>query len=193
MKSFYLFIFSLFITITTFSQEIKKDTLSILNQFDKVYRKSSSYQEYKVIRKITFQNLKNNVVNTIEGIDKELISKNKKNKILKDSIQSINKNLIALESDLSLINIEKNSIYFFGLEIEKSSYKIIIMSTIILLIIMLSYFIYQFKSSYRITSLAKENLLEVENELAIYKKKSLEREQKLRRQLQDEVNKQRGV
>ena len=193
MKSFYLFIFSLFITITTFSQEIKKDTLSILNQFDKVYRKSSSYQEYKVIRKITFQNLKNNVVNTIEGIDKELISKNKKNKILKDSIQSINKNLIALESDLSLINIEKNSIYFFGLEIEKSSYKIIIMSTIILLIIMLSYFIYQFKSSYRITSLAKKNLLEVENELAIYKKKSLEREQKLRRQLQDEVNKQRGV
>lgn len=193
MKSFYLFIFSLFITITTFSQEIKKDTLSILNQFDKVYRKSSSYQEYKVIRKITFQNLKNNVVNTIEGIDKELISKNKKNKILKDSIQSINKNLIALESDLSLINIEKNSIYFFGLEIEKSSYKIIIMSTIILLIIMLSYFIYQFKSSYRITSLAKENLLEIENELAIYKKKSLEREQKLRRQLQDEVNKQRGV
>lgn len=193
MKSFYLFIFSLFITITTFSQEIKKDTLSILNQFDKVYRKSSSYQEYKVIRKITFQNLKNNVVNTIEGIDKELISKNKKNKILKDSIQSINKNLIALEGDLNLINIEKNSIYFFGLEIEKSSYKIIIMSTIILLIIMLSYFIYQFKSSYRITSLAKENLLEVENELAIYKKKSLEREQKLRRQLQDEVNKQRGV
>lgn len=193
MKSFYLFIFSLFITIIAFSQEIKKDTLSILNQFDKVYIKSSSYQEYKVIRKITFQNLKNNVVNTIEGIDKELISKNKKNKILKDSIQSINKNLIALESDLSLINIEKNSIYFFGLEIEKSSYKIIIMSTIILLIIMLSYFIYQFKSSYRITSLAKENLLEIENELAIYKKKSLEREQKLRRQLQDEVNKQRGV
>jgi|TARA_B110001469_G_C9457628_1_gene230768 hypothetical protein len=193
MKSFYLFIFSLFITITTFSQEIKKDTLSILNQFDKVYRKSSSYQEYKVIRKITFQNLKNNVVNTIEGIDKELISKNKKNKILKDSIQSINKNLIALEGDLNLINIEKNSIYFFGLEIAKSSYKIIIMSTIILLIIMLSYFIYKFKSSYRITSLAKENLLEAENELAIYKKKSLEREQKLRRQLQDEVNKQRGV
>ena len=193
MKSFYLFIFSLFITITTFSQEIKKDTLSILNQFDKVYRKSSSYQEYKVIRKITFQNLKNNVVNIIEGIDKELISKNKKNKILKDSIQSINKNLIALESDLSLINIEKNSIYCFGLDIAKISYKIIIMSTIILLIIMLSYFIYQFKSSYRITSLAKENLLEVENELAIYKKKSLEREQKLRRQLQDEVNKQRGV
>lgn len=193
MKSFYLFIFSLFITIIAFSQEIKKDTLSILNQFDKVYIKSSSYQEYKVIRKITFQNLKNNVVNTIEGIDKELISKNKKNKILKDSIQSINKNLIALESDLNLINIEKNSIYFFGLEIAKISYKIIIMSTIILLIIMLSYFIYKFKSSYRITSLAKENLLEVENELAIYKKKSLEREQKLRRQLQDEVNKQRGV
>ena len=193
MKSFYLFIFSLFITIIAFSQEIKKDTLSILNQFDKVYIKSSSYQEYKVIRKITFQNLKNNVVNTIEGIDKELISKNKKNKILKDSIQSINKNLIALENDLNLINIKKSSIYFFGLEIAKSSYKIIIMSTIILLIIMLSYFIYKFKSSYRITSLAKENLLEVENELAIYKKKSLEREQKLRRQLQDEVNKQRGV
>jgi hypothetical protein len=39
----------------------------------------------------------------------------------------------------------------------------------------------------------KKNVLEAENELANNMKKSLEREQKLRRQLQDEINKQRGV
>ena len=40
---------------------------------------------------------------------------------------------------------------------------------------------------------ARYDLQELEEEFAVHKKKSLEREQKLRRQLQDEINKQRDV
>ena len=76
---------------------------------------------------------------------------------------------------------------------KKSSYKIIISIIVILLIVILCYFTYQYKNSYQIILHAKKNVLEAENELANNKKKSLEREQKLRRQLQDEINKQRGV
>ncbi|WP_407267387.1 hypothetical protein R8G64_12630 [Tenacibaculum maritimum] len=43
------------------------------------------------------------------------------------------------------------------------------------------------------TKEAKNNLAEIEQEFEEHRKKSLEKEQKIRRQLQDEINKQRGV
>tara|TARA_R110001632_G_scaffold130556_2_gene244650 strand:+ start:860 stop:1441 length:582 start_codon:yes stop_codon:yes gene_type:complete len=191
MKSLYLFTFALFISIIAFSQEAKKDTLTVSEQFDRIYRISSSYQEYKVIRKTTFQGLKNNVLDSIQLIDKELQLKNQKNSILKDSLQNANNILSTLDTDMKLMITEKDSISLVGLQLNKATYSIIVWSIIFILIIMLSYFIYQFKNSYVITSEAKSNLLEAEDELAIFKKKSLEREQKIRRQLQDEINKQR--
>ena len=63
----------------------------------------------------------------------------------------------------------------------------------ILLVSALSFFVYKYKSSYRIILTAKEDLLEAEDELVKFKKKSIESDQKLRRQLQDEINKQKGV
>ena len=92
-----------------------------------------------------------------------------------------------------LLITKKNSISFLGIQLNKSTYTITVWSIILLLIIALFYFIYQYKNSFSILSEAKSNLSETEEELTIYKKKSLEREQKLRRQLQDEINKQRGV
>tara|TARA_R110000787_G_scaffold15038_2_gene46276 strand:+ start:1475 stop:2056 length:582 start_codon:yes stop_codon:yes gene_type:complete len=193
MKSHYLFIFALFISIAAFSQEAKKDTLTVSEQFDRIYRISSSYQEYKVIRKTTFQGLKNNVLDSIQLIDKELQLKNQKNSILKDSLQNANNILSTLDTDMKLMITEKDSISLVGLQLNKSTYSIIVWSIIFILIITLLYFIYQFKNSYVITSEARSNLSEVEEELAIFKKKSIEREQKIRRQLQDEINKQRNL
>ena len=52
---------------------------------------------------------------------------------------------------------------------------------------------YKLKDVVKITSQAKKELTRVEEEFNSYKKKSLVRDQKLRRQLQDEINKQRGI
>tara|TARA_R110002072_G_scaffold110112_1_gene237563 strand:+ start:111 stop:692 length:582 start_codon:yes stop_codon:yes gene_type:complete len=193
MKSLYLLILLLLISTVAVSQETKKDTLTIEEQFDRIYRISSSYQEYKVIRKTTYQGLKTNVLDSIKIIDKELQLKNIHNNVLNDSLQEVKKVLEILETDMKLLITEKNSISFLGIQLKKSTYTIIVWSIILLLIIALLYFIYQYKNSYSVTSEAKSNLSEAEEELAIYKKKSLEREQKLRRQLQDEINKQRGA
>ena len=54
------------------------------------------------------------------------------------------------------------------------------------------FFIFKFFKNNVITKEAKNNLIDVEQELDAHRKKSLEREQKLRRQLQDEINKQRN-
>jgi len=45
-------------SVSTFSQKAENDTLPLSKQFEQVYRRSSSYKDFKVIRKTTFQDLK---------------------------------------------------------------------------------------------------------------------------------------
>ena len=192
MKSLYPLLFVLMVSVSAFAQE-KKDTLTIAEQFDKIYRTSSSYQEYKVIRKTRYQELKKGVSDSLNVLKSNVKAKDQLIDEQKDSIQEIKKVADILGMDLKQTITQKNSIAFLGIEFSKSTYNIIVWSLIGILLIALLYFIYQFKNSFAITSQAKNNLEDVEQEFAVHKKKSLEREQKLRRQLQDEINKQRGV
>jgi preprotein translocase subunit SecF len=169
------------------------DTLTIPEQFDKIYRTSSSYQEYKVIGKTRFQKLKQDVSDSLNQLQNEIQSKDQLISSQKDSIQNIKQIAETFEGDYRQMLAQKNSIHFLGIEFLKSTYNTIVWSLIGFLTILLLYFIYRFKNSNVITSKAKTELQDVEEEFAIHKKKSLEREQKLRRQLQDEINKQRGV
>ena len=193
MKPLSLLVIFFLITINTYSQKTKKETLTISEQFDEVFRISTNYKENKVISKTIFQNLRNNALDSIERIHKELQLKNQRNNFLKDSLQTIKKELGNLNSDLKLIINEKDTIYLFGIKLSKFIYKIIIWITILLLIFMLSYSLYEYKSSFLVTSQAKKNLIDAENELSDLRKNSLKKEQKLRRLLQDEINKQKGI
>ena len=55
----------------------------------------------------------------------------------------------------------------------------------------LSLFIVKFIRNNRTTKKAQRNVIDLEEEFELFRKKSVQREQKLRRQLQDEINKQR--
>jgi len=64
---------------------------------------------------------------------------------------------------------------------------------IIALLVLLILFIYKFKSSNSVTKIARNNLADIEEEFEEHRRNALEREQKVRRQLQDEINKQKGA
>ena len=81
----------------------------------------------------------------------------------------------------------------FGIQMSKTSYNILMWSIIAGLLTFLLVFIYKFKNSNSITKSAKIALAEVETEFEEHRRVALEREQKVRRQLQDEINKQKGV
>ena len=143
--------------------------------------------------KTRYRALQKGVLDSLKNVQSELNSKKQLIISKNDSIQNLQLQVLTLDADLKKTNTEKDSISLFGMLISKGTYNIILWSIIIVLILVLAYFIYQFKNSHVVTSEAKANLQEAEEELATHKKKSLEREQKLRRQLQDEINKQRGV
>ena len=193
MKSLHLFIFCLLMSVNTFSQKTKNDTLSLSKQFEQVYSRSSSYKDFKVIRKSTFQNLKKNTLDSIKIIDEKLKIESQKTTGLEQEISSFAK--IRLEQDLELSEaiLEKKTISFVGLKLKKNTFKIIIWGIFLTLIILICYLSYKLKDGVKITSQAKKELTRVEEEFNSYKKKSLVRDQKLRRQLQDEINKQRRI
>jgi len=193
MKSLHLFIFCLFMSVNTFSQKTKNDTLSLSKQFEQVYRRSSSYKDFKVIRKSTFQNLKKNTLDSIKIIDEKLKIESQKNTRLEQEISSVAKIRLEQNLELSEAILEKNTISFVGLKLKKNTFKIIIWSIFFMFIIIICSLAYKLKDGVRITSQAKKELTRVEEEFNSYKKKSLVRDQKLRRQLQDEINKQRGI
>ena len=195
MKSLFFTLFLLFIQYTSFSQEnnnvvIEDKTLE--GQFDKINRISTSYQTYKVISKDKFQELKNNVLDSIKASNKDLKEQKVFLKNERDNVAKLNAELNKTKEDLKKAQEKENSISLFGFQISKVTYNLILWLIIISLALALAFFVFKFSKSNILTKKAKEDLEDIEQEFEVHRKKTLEREQKLRRQLQDEINKQRN-
>ena len=140
MKSIYLFSIALFIFTSSFSQQ--KDTSSIKGKFNLIYNTSSSYKEFKVIRKSRFVNLRDQVSDSVKLLNNELNLKEEKINTLEQDLNNINKVLLKNIAEKKAAIRLQNSILFFGMALDKSSYKIMVWMTFILLIVLLCYFIF---------------------------------------------------
>ncbi|WP_159948615.1 hypothetical protein [Polaribacter septentrionalilitoris] len=197
MKFYTTTIFLLFISLT-FAQETTEESNSIESQFDKIFRTSTTYKpkdtpkRYKVIDIQKYISLKENVLDSLKSSIKIISEKENLLKTERDNISKTKDLLSKTKSDLDIALQKENSISLFGIHLSKSSYNLILWSIIILMLTGLFYFIFKYTRSNVLTKEAQDNLLDVEQQFEQHRKKSLEREQKLRRQLQDEINKQRN-
>ncbi|MCT4697849.1 MULTISPECIES: hypothetical protein [Tenacibaculum] len=166
---------------------------TIENQFTKIYRMSNNWQEYKMIKRTQFVSFQKNILDSISVIKKDVVTKQLKiNEQLKKS-EALKEEITTLKSNLS-VSVEKEDAFsFFGVLLNKGTYNTILWSIIGGLLIGLAFFIFKFNGSYSITKETRNLLADVENEFEQHKRNAIDKEQKLRRQLQDEINKQRGV
>lgn len=198
MKIINLLLFTFFCTTIFAQTKLTKKQLdelpnTIENQFIKTYGKASNWQQYKMITRPDFQTLQKNILDSVASLKSTLKEKQLKiNEQDKNSV-TLNEKIATLTSDLNEAITKEDKISFIGIGMTKKSYNLVLWSIISLLFLTMLFFIFKFKSSNAITKQAKSNLAEIEQEFELHRKKSLEKEQKLRRQLQDEINKQRGV
>ena len=161
-------------------------------QFDKLYRISSSYQAYKVIGKEKYLQLKQNVLDSLTTAQAKLSAKNNLLTLEKGNNQK-NQELLQKTSLELQDSLQKEGVTsFFGLQVKKTSYNLSLWTFILALILTLLYFIFKFSSNNILSNKAKSDLKDLDFEYEQYRKKSIEKEQKLRRALQDEINKQRN-
>jgi hypothetical protein len=165
---------------------------TIEGQFDKMFRISSTYQTYKVIDKDGFILLKNNVLDSIKKTKKNLVELEYLLKDERETIAYLNESMTKMQLELDNALSKEDTISFFGIPLSKFTYSLLLWTIIIGLGSGLGFFVFKFFRSNVLTKQAQENLITVEEEFEIYRKKAIEREQKLRRQLQDEMNKHRN-
>ncbi|MCL5128517.1 MULTISPECIES: tRNA (guanine-N1)-methyltransferase [unclassified Algibacter] len=186
-------------TLTSFSQtnatqeedKLSLNSGSIDNQFEFVIRRSNSWQDYKTVKKTWLYALKAHTLDSLKAVHKDLADTQVVVKNQGKEISDLKLNLSNTQTDLDKTNTEKNNMSLFGLQMSKSSYNVLMWSIIGGLLVLLLFFIYKFNNSNAITRAAKKSLAETEEEFEEHRKTALEREQKVRRQLQDEINKQK--
>lgn len=181
---------------TTTTEE--EDTLSLTegtidNQFEYVIQKSYNYQEYKNVKKTWLYQLKAHTLDSLKALQNDLKTTQSTVDSLAQEIVTLKSNLSETESTLADTNEEKDNMALFGLQMSKNNYNVLMWSIIGALFFLLLIFIYKFRNSNSVTRLAKKSLVETEEEFEEHRRTALEREQKVRRQLQDEINKQKTL
>lgn len=198
MKKFFkVAIFSLLTTFTLQAQEdtaeekLSLTTGSIENQFEYIFQKSNNYQDYKVVKKNWLYVLRNNTLDSVKRVEEALLVSKNLTAEQEKKINELNAQLAESNNNLASVTEEKDSISFFGALINKPAYKGIMWGIVVVLVLILGLFVYKFKNANVITQEARKSLAELELEYEEHRRKALEREQKARRQLQDEINKQK--
>ncbi|MCB0388887.1 tRNA (guanine-N1)-methyltransferase [Xanthomarina gelatinilytica] len=178
--------------------KLSLDNSTINNQFEYVLQKSGDFRGtngsmYEAVKRSMLTTLQAHTNDTLKTLRKDLADTQAMVKTQANEISELKTNLSNTQASLEKTTNEKNNMSLFGLQMSKSSYNVLMWSIIGILLAMLMLFIYKYKNSHVITKEAKKALEEIEVEFEEHRKTALEREQKVRRQLQDELNKQKGI
>ena len=189
-----LLLFSLNVSAQTSTNNESKGSLNsgtIDSQFDFLYRKSPKWEDYRSVKVNMLFKFKKNVSDSLALGRTKLKQANATISVQKNEIETLKADLNKTNENLTSVTGEKDSIKFLGIPLSKTGYNTILWSIIAVLTAALVLFISKFKMSNTITVQAKNSKAEIDEEFENYRQRSIEREQKLRRELQDELNKQK--
>jgi len=175
-----------FLSFSLFAQE---NTNSLEDQFTDVIKKSNRYEDYKVVKIYKLNNLQKSVLDSVTKLEEEIGSINATVDQQKSELSALTQQLQATQGDLATSKKKEDGIEFFGSITKKSTYNTIMWSIIGLLLFVAIILFFRYKRSNSITRDARSRLTETEEEFELHRQKTLEREQQLRRKLQDEINK----
>jgi len=176
-------------------EERSLDGGTIKSQFEYLYNKSGNYhaegRRYEVVRTINLDKLRDNVLDTINAANTMATKLKATIAGHENTISSLNDQLKETTDQLAKVTDEKDSMSFLGAQVSKGTYNFMLWTIIFGLFLLLLLFIYKFRRSNFLTQEAKANLSDLESEYEDHRRRALEREQKISRQLQDEINKYR--
>ncbi|WP_298925561.1 tRNA (guanine-N1)-methyltransferase [uncultured Allomuricauda sp.] len=166
---------------------------TLVGQFQELERKSGNYRangiRYEVIRLTDLNKIKTSIFDSVNNANTSIKDLSATIASNKSEIDGLNAKLQETTNNLKNVTEEKDSMSFFGALVSKGTYNFILWSIIFGLLLFLLFFIYRFRNSNFLTHQAKTALADVEREYEDHRRRALEREQKISRQLQDELNK----
>ena len=194
LKKAFLTLILVFVANLSFGQTNKKfDNSGTVNeQFEYLINKSNRYQQYKVVQLDWLQQLQSNVLDTLAQSDAIITAKETEIQTQKAEIDNLNSSLNTANAKIEELSTQIESISLFGMQLKKPVFKSLMFFIIGVLALLLAIFIFRFKRSNAVTTQTRADIKELEEEFEQHRKRALEREQKVMRRLQDELNKQKN-
>lgn len=190
-SKFVIFIVLLFNLIFSMQSKAESplDTLNITSKIDYIIDNSNKYKEFKVVNKQWLWDLKSQISDSLSIQSSNISKTTSLINAQQKEIETLKETIVTTNTTLETSNSEKDKISLVGISLLKGTYNTIMFSTILLLLVLLLSYIFRFKTSNKSTLETKKNYSTLELDFEQFKKNSLEKEQKLKRQLQDEINK----
>ncbi len=161
---------------------------TLREQFDYLKEESNTYENKKIVRINDLNRFWTNVRDSLSQVHQQLaLTKNNIN-ARKAEIDTLN---ARLESQREMVEESEHAsthISVMGIDILKNSFLSFFWITASVLTLLLLGALYQYRNSRMVTSRTQYNLRAIQRELEDFRKKSLEKERKLRRELQTERN-----
>ncbi len=182
----------IFFLIILSSLSIQAQQLSIDEQFEDVLKKSNNYQDYKVVKKDKIYQLRKSVIDSLTLLENNIVTKSTEIESQKAEIDNLTIKLATTKNELTISKGKENGINVLGILTNKSTYTLIVFVTLGILLLIIVVLFIKYKSGFDIIKTTKNKLAETDEEFENFRQRSLEREQQIRRKLQDEINKNKS-
>ncbi|AVM49499.1 hypothetical protein [Capnocytophaga sp. oral taxon 878] len=159
--------------------------------FQQLIDKSGSWQNFKMLDKAKLAVFQRSMADSINSVRAQLTTEKQQVLTHEATIKELNDKITELQTTLTDTQNQKDSVNFFGALVSKSVYNSIMWGIVIALGCLLILYIYKYSNGNAITKKSIGDLTDLQEEYESYRKAAIEREQKVRRQLQDEINKHR--
>jgi hypothetical protein len=163
------------------------DSGSLRQQFDFVINKSTPYNEYRAVRSVWLGKLKTHALDTIQHVKTQLLNYQKLSAFQAKQIDSLTNSLSLTGENLDKATLEKNSLRIFGIKIAKYKYNSIVTFIILGLLAVVIFGFIAYKRRNAIANQSVHDLANLKEEFESFRKRALEREQKMARQHLDEI------
>lgn len=182
---------ALFVGVTN-AQETS-DARQLKEQFEELKSSSNSVQsssgrEYKVVNLQNLDALWNDVQNLLAASKEELIAYENKVDALNQEVAKLSEQVEEQRAIIHQSDHAASHINVLGIDIQKGKFEATFWIIIGILLVLLAGAIYQYKRSRDVTRRTQLNFMELQEEMEELRKTSLEKERRLRRELQTERN-----
>lgn len=188
-----LAIFLAFVSVALFGQQpaepVKEPTFGLNEQYLLMKVKSQTYGEYKVIKETTLDAFWKTTTDSVKK-GKSLLSEVREgNALLQAQLQSAQAEIKQKDQAIEELTYAGTHINVLGLDLHKSVFVSFALLTILGLLIVLGLISGRLKMIYHAMKDKMETFNMLSEEFETYKRKALDKQMKLSRELQDERNK----
>lgn len=184
-----------FMTVRGNSQSTMPEVLengTLIDQMDYIEQRTRIYENYRAIREDLFQKIKKNSLDSLVRAKNEISGLIDTRSQLTARIDSLNSNLEGTREQLDEMTLTKNAVKVFGIEVNKVTYNLVMLSVIGGLLVVLVFGYLAYIRTRAVTVAARKEHEELKQEFDKYRTESREAREKLVMDHFLEIKKLRG-